>query len=170
MTSDATPLLVGGLAVACLTDLRDRRIPNALVIALGVAGVGGAALGWSPGLSGSDAVAGLGLGFLLWLPFHLAGMLGAGDVKLFAAAAAWLGPRGALDAALLTALTGGALAALVLWREAGFRGGILRLAAAWHAPQLLRLEVRPAATRLPYALAIATGVLGAHWLPVGINR
>jgi prepilin peptidase CpaA len=168
VTSDATPLLVGGLAVACLTDLRDRRIPNALVIALGVAGVGGAALGWSPGLSGSDAVAGLGLGFLLWLPFHLAGMLGAGDVKLFAAAAAWLGPRGALDAALLTALVGGVLAALVLWREAGFRGGILRLAAAWHAPQLLRLEVRPAATRLPYALAIATGVLGAHWRSVGV--
>ena len=165
MTPDATPLLVGGLAVACLTDLRDRRIPNALVIALGVAGVGGAALGWAPGLSGPDAVAGLGLGFLLWLPFHLTGMLGAGDVKLFAAAAAWLGPHATLAAAFLTALVGGMLALGMLWREAGIRGGAARLAAAWHAPQLLRLDVRPAATRLPYALAIAAGVLGARWMP-----
>ncbi|MFM8567511.1 MAG: prepilin peptidase [Gemmatimonadota bacterium] len=78
MAPDATPLLVGGLAVACCTDLRDRRIPNALVVALGTMGVGGAALGWAPGLSGLDAVFGLGIGFLVWLPFHLAGMLGAG--------------------------------------------------------------------------------------------
>ena len=78
MTSDATPLLVGGLAVACLTDLRDRRIPNALVIALGVAGVGGAALGWSPGLSGSDAVAGLGLGGEGYLSYSIATTTGEG--------------------------------------------------------------------------------------------
>lgn len=165
MTPDATPLLVGGLAVACLTDLRDRRIPNALVVALGTMGVGGAALGWAPGLSGLDAVVGLGLGFLLWLPFHLAGLLGAGDVKLFAAAAAWLGPHGALDAALLTALLGGVLAGGILLHEAGLRGGALRLALAWRAPQLLRLAARPSATRLPYALAIAGGVLGARWMP-----
>lgn len=169
MTPDATPLLVGGLAVACLTDLRDRRIPNALVVALGTVGVGGAALGWAPGLSVGGALAGLSLGLLLWLPFHLAGMLGAGDVKLFAAAAAWLGPRAAIDAALLTALLGGGLAALVLLREAGIRGSALRLTMAWQAPELLRLAVRPTATRLPYALAIAGGVLGVRWMPAGLT-
>ncbi len=166
MSPDVTPLLVGGLAVACLTDLRDRRIPNALVVALGTVGVGGAALGWSADLSLAGALAGIGVGLALWLPFHIGGMLGAGDVKLFAAAAAWLGPRAALDAALLTALLGGVLAAGVLLHEAGIRGGALRLSLAWRAPQLLRLAVRPAATRLPYALAIAGGVLGARWMPV----
>ena len=167
MGPDATPLLVGGLAIACVTDLRDRRIPNALVVALGTMGVGGAALGWSPGLSLLGALAGLGLGLAIWLPFHLGGMLGAGDVKLFAAAATWLGPRVTIDAALLTALLGGVGAALVLWREAGVRGAALRLAVACRVPQLLRLTTRPDATRLPYALAIAGGVLGARWLPMG---
>lgn len=164
MSPDATPFLVGGLAVACLTDLQDRRIPNTLVVALAAVGLGGAASGWLPGLTLPGACAGLALGLALWLPFHVLGMLGAGDVKLFAAAAAWLGPRHVVDAALLTALAGGVLAALALLAREGPRAAAARVVAALHAPHLLRLAPAPDAIPMPYALPIAVGVLGARWL------
>ena len=62
------------------------------------------------------ALSGLALGFSIWIMFHVAGGMGAGDVKLFAAAAAWLGPGGAWRAALVAALAGGVLSlgALIL--------------------------------------------------------
>ena len=159
------PFLATCLAIACWTDLRDRRIPNDLVVLVAAVGVGGAAFGWMPPLGAHDALLGLAVGAALWLPFHVAGMLGAGDVKLFAAAAAWLGPVGALRAAALTALAGGLLAGGMLLVADGPRLAVARVARALHDPRALRLDGAPHATRLPYALAIAIGVLAALWRP-----
>src|SRR5690349_18095821 len=102
------------LILGAVSDVRARRIPNLLNLALvGVgfvyamlaSGNGSHMVGW--------AVAGVGTGFLVWLPFYLLGMLGAGDVKFFAGASAWLGPQVALSAAALAAISGGVLA--LLW-------------------------------------------------------
>jgi prepilin peptidase CpaA len=97
------------LAVACITDLRTRRIPNLLTFsAAGLALLfhfitgGVSAVGWS--------LAGYALGAVLFFPmFALRGM-GAGDVKLLAAVGAWIGPGQVATAALLTSVVGGIMA------------------------------------------------------------
>ena len=87
-------------SLACVTDLRTRRIPNVLTfgaalagllyqfVSGGIDGLGHAALGWLVGA------------VIFILPFALGG-LGGGDVKLLAALGAWLGPA---DVALAVAL------------------------------------------------------------------
>src|SRR3954471_18021179 len=79
------------LTLACISDLRTRRIPNVLTFSA----AGGALLfhlvsgGWN---AAGWSLAGYGAGLLLFFPlFALRGM-GAGDVKLLAAVGAWLGP------------------------------------------------------------------------------
>ena len=84
-------LCVGALlTLACISDLRTRRIPNVLTFLRRAARscftliTGGLnAAGWS--------LAGCIVGLLLLPIFALRGM-GAGDVKLLAAVGAWLGP------------------------------------------------------------------------------
>src|SRR6188768_2498432 len=106
-------IFVGALLiVACITDLRTRRIPNALTFSAIATALlfhlltgGWSAAGWG--------IAGCLLGFLLFFPlFALRGM-GAGDVKLLAAVGAWLGPSQVVMAALATSIAGGVIALLV---------------------------------------------------------
>lgn len=149
------------LLAAVVFDVRSRRIPNALSASLALLGLAVAAFGRGPGTLGT-AFAALGVGLAIWLPFHLAGLLGAGDVKLFAAAAAWLTPFMALRAAAFAAILGGVLG--VLWmgyaRGAGFT--LARLGHAMHQPQLLR-EPLPAVAgrdgRVPYGVAMVAALL-----------
>lgn len=154
------------LTVACVTDVRDRRIPNAVVVALLVLGIGAAEMrapGW-PAMAG--ALGGAVVGLALWLPLWLLRVVGAGDVKLFAAASAWLGPLQAVEGALLTALFGGAVAILFMLRDRGVAFTLVRLAHAASQPQILRDGPESARSgRLPYALAIAAGVSTAAWWP-----
>lgn len=150
----------GGLGVACLLDLRDRRVPNALTAGLAGAGllVRGLELGLGsivPGLGG--AVAGLAL---LFLPFHR-GWVGGGDVKLLAAIGAWLGPLALLRAWLAAALLGGLLAGLYWLRsrpeERRTIGLNVRLSLAMGS--VVAETDRPRQACPPYALALAGGAL-----------
>ena len=153
------------LALACVTDIRERRIPNALVAATAVAGIGFSLLG-RPSVAGfAAAVGGMATGLAVWLPFYILGMLGAGDVKLFAAAGAWLGPLGAVKAAALTAFAGGALALVLMLAHVGPGLTVLRLLMAVRDPMSLRTAASPRSSRMPYALAIAAGVVGTLWFP-----
>lgn len=154
------------LAVACVADVRDRRIPNAVVAVLLVCGVAVAVArdpAW-PGLA--TALGGIATGLAIWLPFWLFHVVGAGDVKLFAAASAWLGASHAVEAALLTALFGGAVALLFMLRGRGVAFTVVRLAHAVRSPHVLRDTPAVAGSvRLPYAIAIAAGVSVAAWYP-----
>ena len=110
------------LVFAIAWDLRHRRIPNALVIATISLGLAFALSSLGAKRGAAVAAEGMAVGLALWLPWWWFGMMGAGDVKFFAAAAAWLGPRGALSAALVTALVGGVLGiGWVLTRKLGRR-------------------------------------------------
>src|SRR5215218_9424819 len=82
---------LGLLAIGVVTDVRSRRIPNLLVIVLLGTGLTGALTGLSLAHSLLDALLGALAGLAVWLPFWLLGLLGAGDVKYFAAAASWVG-------------------------------------------------------------------------------
>jgi Flp pilus assembly protein protease CpaA len=127
------PLMVA-LLVAAGIDLLRRRIPNGLSVGIAVAAVPVAIALQGPG-GAAFAVFGLLAGLGMLLPFHLLGGLAAGDVKLMAAAGAWLGPQLTIVAAATTLLAGGAIAILVgavtLFRKGG---GARRFA---YAPAIL---------------------------------
>jgi len=153
------------LLAACLSDLRTRRVPNVVVLVTAVAGTVAAVLVKSlvPGLI--QAGAGLGTGLLIWIPFYAMGILGAGDVKLFAAASTFLGARPAVEASLYTALYGGVLAFVYMLVRSGFSGTLIRVAQGVRQPELLRNHPDANSRRMPYALAIAAGVLTVFWWP-----
>lgn len=130
------------LLAAVATDLRARRIPNALSASLALAAL--VAHAATDGWAGVSAALGGGAVMLLaFLPGWLARRMGAGDVKLAAALGVLAGWPVAGTAGLLALL---GLAASVL-----VAGGVLAL--GW----LLAFGAR---TRMPYALAIAAGWAG----------
>jgi prepilin peptidase CpaA len=155
------------LVAAAIGDLRTRRIPNRLVATLALLGVVFSLVhdhGW-PGLP--RAGGGLLVGLACWLPFYALGWIGAGDVKLYAAAGAWLGPMRALDGAIVGALSGAVLSLIWMMKAHGVKYSVRTLGLAAGTPQLLAPGTGAAARRstLPYGVAIGTGALCAGWLP-----
>lgn len=162
--------VVALVAVACIPDLRVRRIPNALTLGAALAGVvfHAGTSGWSgAGLSAGGWLVGVALFF----PFFWLRGMGAGDLKLLAAVGAWLGPFEVFWVALLTSVAGGVLGlAVALVR--GYLPNALRnlrlLLTTW-----MVMGVRPVpeltladhhGPRLPYAIAIAVGTMVTVWL------
>ena len=158
------------LVLACIWDLRTRRIPNVLTFpAAGGAMLfhlmtaGWAAAGWS--------VAGCVVGGLLFFPmFALRGM-GGGDVKLLAAVGAWLGPEQVFVAALLTSIAGGVLGVVVALGYGYMKtalSNVWLLLTHWRVTGLRPL---PSVTlqgtkgpRLAYAVPIAIGTGVTLWM------
>ena len=152
------------LLAVCLRDVQVRRIPNRLVVALAVGGLASTTLAF--GMHGlTRSLLCLAIGFAIWIPFYALRMLGAGDVKLFAAAAAWLSPAQVLNAALLAAFAGGLLSIIWLVRELGVGMVVMRLLHIASRGVLGGTVALPevakggsAARRLPYGVAMATGL------------
>ncbi|ADI02677.1 A24 family peptidase [Syntrophothermus lipocalidus] len=163
-----TWIMVGLLALAVYFDVRERRIPNWLVLT-GVL----TALGWhlyQGGFSGLVfSLKGLGLGLLLlMLPFAMGGM-GAGDVKLLGMVGAFKGVVFVFNAFLWMALIGGLIALAVLIREQRLgeflvrigRGMILALTGGRAKLLLTSASIEPFSVSFPYAAAIAMGAVAA---------
>lgn len=153
------------LAIATITDLRSRRIPNWLVLPFLLVGVllsgwQGSWVGVLHSLAGL-ALGGICFGFLCWM-----GGMGMGDVKLCAAIGAWIGPTQLLTALILTGITGGIMA--LCWAVAGgFVGELLSGTGdlllgfkdrGLRAHPTLVLD-NPSARKMPYAPAIAIGTI-----------
>ena len=117
-------ILAAMLVVAATGDIRSRRIPNKLNLAIALLAVpfwvlSGYAL-W-PDIATQLAL-GVGVFLLFALLFRL-GMMGGGDVKLLAALALWL-PLGALVKLLvIMALAGGVLTLAMLIRHKVMKSG-----------------------------------------------
>ena len=166
-------LLSGGvfsvlLVIACVTDVRWRRIPNALVLTLALTGFAFSVWvdPWLVGLG--RAMGGLSLGFGIWIVFYVIGAIGAGDVKLFAAAGAWLGPAATWRAALVGAALGGALAIAMLLRQRRARQGFENVMTSISTRSLAVLAATPGTSKsrqLPYGVALACGALVVAWVP-----
>jgi prepilin peptidase CpaA len=160
-----TLLLVAG----CVSDLRSRKIPNELVAAI-------LATGWLFALYSPEigrallmSLAGTAVGFGIWIAFYLVGAIGAGDVKFFAAAGAWLGPGLTWRAALIAAVVGGVLAVGMLLMEKRLGTALRRLLLA---ASVKSLPVKPEGSdstmkrrQLPYGVALAVGAFVAAWFP-----
>ena len=113
----ASGTLIIMLLGAAIVDVMTHRIPNALIgPALVVALTTAAITAGGHGLI--MAVSGLAVGLGMLLPLHILGGMGAGDVKLLGVSGAFLGPVGALTAALATFIVGGVLGVLYIgWRR-----------------------------------------------------
>lgn len=104
-------LCIFALTVAC-TDLRHRRVPNAVILAGTACGtVLAACAGWK-GLE--RGLAGMLLGFLLLLPAFMLRMVGGGDVKSLAVIGLLVGPHLLWVSFLRGAAVGGLVAAAFL--------------------------------------------------------
>lgn len=155
------------LLFAALGDLRTRRIPNRLVLAIAVLGIIYSAI-VPPSLWGAArGLGGAATGLACWLPFYAMGWLGGGDVKLFAAAGAWLGPMKAIEGSLIAALIGAILALLWMLRVRGIRNAVETLGIAATLPSVLSESSTLANSprSLPYGVAMAAGALCAAWIP-----
>lgn len=156
----STAILVVG---AMVTDLRSRRIPNALTFtAFGVALVVRLVLqGWL-GLGLALAGAVLAPGVLLLI--HLGKGLGMGDVKLAAAVGAFLGPMMAVAAMLCAAVIGGVLAIALLMRRGQLLSELFSLFLIGLPFVKVKQPIDPPATSpavltMPYGVAIGIGSL-----------
>lgn len=152
---------------AALQDVRSRRIPNVVVAVLGVLGIIYSVV-VEPGTTGLlRGVGGFATGLVCWLPFYALGWLGAGDVKLFAGAGAWLGPLRTVEGALIGALAGAVLAVGWMVWSYGLKRTATTLSVATAAPAILAPDGRHIDRRrtLPYGVALAVGALAAAWLP-----
>jgi len=168
--SELVPYVVLLVAsIACVTDVRTRRIPNALTF-----GAAASAVVFHTALTGREglilALGGWGVGLLLFLPFFLLGGMGGGDVKLLAALGAWVGPRDALMLAIYASLAGGVLG-ILLALSRNYLGTALRnlktMCVSW-----LLLGPRPLpsmtlddskAPRLAYAVPMLIGAMVTIW-------
>jgi len=153
------------LTMATILDIRSRRIPNWLVAPFLVAGVVvSTAMGGVKGLGhsiGGIAVAVAVTGILCWL-----GGMGMGDLKLCAAAGAWIGYAQMGTALVATGIAGGLMA--LIWASChgslseslDGSGDLVR--GFWTRgirPHPSLVLTNPAARAMPYAPAIAIGTI-----------
>lgn len=158
------------LAAAVYSDIRDRKIPNDLVMVGLLAGlvVGAVQVGGWP----VAAVAGAVLGLAVGLALFALGALGAGDGKLLAVVGAFLGPVGLVMAVLYAGLAGGVLALADALRQGTLPVALLRTRSlALHLVTFGRRGERwtvssPGAASIPYGVAIAAGAVAAWFLPL----
>lgn len=157
-------ILLSILGLAVLSDLRARRIPNLLILVGLLAGwLGAYAAAGIPGLL--DSLGGMALGIILFFPFFIPRLVGAGDVKLFGVVGGIVGLDAVLPVFFFTLLAGGVLGVLVvlLSRSSAKFFGNLKLFMIWLLYRVKGTEMAlsdietQSAVRIPYAVAIATG-------------
>jgi prepilin peptidase CpaA len=161
-------LLIVILAICVVTDLKSRKIYNAVtmpgtilglilqIVFHGSLGLGDAALGFA-----------IGFGILL-IPYLLGGM-GAGDVKLLALVGAFKGMTFVILTSVYMALIGGAIALVLLLLR---KGAFERVKRVVFSVVLLRYGVKMSpdmsndalTAAYPYGVAIAGGAVLSLWL------
>lgn len=157
-------------ALACYTDLRSRRIPNALTFPAALAAVAAAAL--IDGASGATTSAtGWIVGVAIFFPFFALGGLGAGDVKLLGAIGAWVGPSIVIRVGLYSAMAGGVFAFALALKSGYVRKAfhnIAHLVKFWTTVGFQPVEgltlQDERAPKLAYALPMMAGLLVTLWL------
>ncbi len=138
------------LGAAAVGDIRSYRIPNIIpvgvIIALVVALVASSAPAEDYAAASASGLIGLGVGYA----FFRFGLMGGGDGKLFAAAAAWFNAGALLSVGFFVSLAGIAVALAALAARS-LRPATPTTAGGGAMKSLLK-------TRIPYGVAIAAGV------------
>ncbi|MDZ7636938.1 MAG: prepilin peptidase [Bryobacterales bacterium] len=149
--------------IGAITDLRTRKIPNWLTLgALPIGLIAGGVLGGWQGLF--LAFAGMLLALLIYFPLYLLRAMGAGDAKLMAAIAAFIGPIMWIHLFIFASVLGGVVAVLFTLAKGQFQTmlgksvSILRSLAYFQAPyaENPELDIRSAKSlSLPHGAVIA---------------
>ncbi|MNQ06684.1 Type IV leader peptidase family protein [compost metagenome] len=157
------------LGVAAVSDWRSYRIPNWLTFGGACfALIYGTMAARTPSSGALSAFGGLGVGFVVMLPFYALGIMGAGDVKLMAMTGAFLGPQQTLMALLFTFIAGGvsALAFAIHRRRLAHMLGNVKTAAQGMLISGIagvrpdgRLQAGQSVGKLPYGVCIAAGTV-----------
>ena len=150
------------LVAALYQDAAHRRIPNTLVLAGALTGLG---LSLAPtGIGVGSSCAGGMVGLLGFGLFYLYRLLGAGDVKLVSALGFFTGYPSIWAVSLSILLAGGLLAlAWGAWSSqlqpawANMRGAWRRILGRTPADPAAAPRFTPTPERVPYAFAIAAG-------------
>jgi len=154
---------------AATSDIRTRRIPNALILAGAATGLllQGALAGPGGALA---AITGLLVGLAILMPGYLMGFTGAGDAKLMAAIGTFLGPVGVLQAGLASIVVGGVIgmifAASALfnsntvspWSRYGLM--VKTLVVTGKPIYITPKEGEVMGKKFPFAVSIAIGTMG----------
>jgi len=158
------------LAAAVVTDLRNRQIPNllllpALYLALMLHSMSG-------GISGLiTAASGLTLGLAMLLPLYLIGGMAAGDVKLLGVVGSFVGPWAAVVAGLATMMVGAVFGiTFIVWRRLhpALESQTTQILSP-HTIGMRRTSVPHSSKRpndvtyIPYAPAVFVGTAAALW-------
>jgi prepilin peptidase CpaA len=170
---------------AVVFDVRQRRIPNTLVLVVLAAGLFINLIGpqvWQSGtgplsaypsaLGAKGALLGALTGLAVFLPFYLLRAMGAGDVKLMAGIGSFVGPATAIDVALFILVTGGVMAAVRMVWVRKTQQVLFNVATAlgqWVPGSATSFDpATQSADRMPYALAMAGGLLAyGAWILSG---
>jgi prepilin peptidase CpaA len=155
------------LLISVYTDVRYRKILNAVTVPFAAAGLvlSVVARGW---WGVAFSLEGIALGLAVFFASAFLGrILGAGDCKLFAAVGALQGPHMLLWCILYSLVAGGVLAIIVALARGVLRPALTRVWQSVYLRAYLKTPMDIASSgekmRLPYALAIATGCLVAMW-------
>ena len=154
--------VAGGGGAGAAVDLRTRRVPNWLTLAITGVGISLAAGHLTP-VTVAGALGGFAVGLLLMLPGHIVGATGAGDVKLFAALGALMGPTSIGVAFVYTAILGGVLALLVAIHRGRLQDTLQETATLvmTGGANVAQIERPTTDNRFAYAPAIAVGTIVA---------
>ena len=124
MGTHATILLTTLLLAAIVSDLNARIIPNKLTIIGLLCGFLLSLLNLNGSIGWSESLLGCFTGLIFFLPIHLIGKMGAGDVKLLSMVGSYIGFEAVFMAGLCSLVAGGFLA--IVWSS---------LCRRYHQPQ-----------------------------------
>jgi prepilin peptidase CpaA len=149
-------LAIAILAIIAYGDVRTRRVPNVLSIAIATLGLMRIILIQDPVAAGHTLAAGVTLFAAAFLLFWR-GAIGGGDAKLVAAMALLIGYQDLFSFLFLMSLCGGALALAIIARDKlGPRFWRLsRLARMRSATEAAGCNAAAARSTVPYGVAIA---------------
>lgn len=149
LLSVALGVMVMLAAIAAFTDVRTRRIPNAICAAVFLSGIALHTL--AGGHAVLDAAAAAGVVLVVGIPLVTIRAFGAGDIKLFAACAAVAGTHGLPSLLLAVSACGAVLTVIVAIHR--------RCVVSVVASTLAAAAGRPGRSGLvlPYGVAVAAG-------------
>jgi prepilin peptidase CpaA len=143
---------IGILGIISYCDVRTRRIPNVLSLAIAILGLLRIILVHNPVSAGQTLAAGVAIFAAAFLLFWH-GAIGGGDVKLVAAMALLIGYHDLFGFLFLMSLCGGVLALAILARDK-LRPRLSRLLSVPSAKPP-GCSVAPSRSTVPYGVAIA---------------
>lgn len=158
-----------GCALAAAWDVRWRRIPNGLVLALAAMGLVAQAAQGGP-LSAAIGLAGAVTGAAVLLGPFVLGWVGGGDVKLLGAIGMWLGPLGVLEAALGGLALAGLVALGMTLVSPGLRREVTTHLMMAAGGVRVQPERRAAARTVPLGAALAAGAVVTALVSGGLSH